>query len=334
MGGLHGARASRRDAGNFTGSAALDSRMSRAVRSGLLLVALFAAHAAGVNAAPLDVVADLRRAGCGTRVAPVERSSQLDAAAGRMARGDTLHDALAKSGYRADVAAAIHVTGAADDAALRRLLAGRYCADVAHADVRQVGIAQSNRELRIVLAAPFEPPAPSEAAAVARRVLVLVNEARAQPRRCGQTRLPAAPPLRLSATLGVAALAHSREMAASGRFAHESPDGSTPRQRVARAGYDAAVVGENIAAGPTSAEEVVRGWLASPGHCANAMAREFDEMGLAFAVDPRSDAGIYWTQVFATPAQRAGAPSGAPRPSRSGRAVPSTTNSSDTELMQ
>jgi uncharacterized protein YkwD len=296
------------------------------------LIALLAG--ASAFAGPIDVVNDLRRHGCGAGVPALVRSSQLDAAAGRMARGAPLHDALAQSGYRADEALAIHVSGSADDASLRRMLAQRYCAELARSSVRQVGVAQGPRELRLVLATPFEPPSPGDAAAVARRVLALVNEARSRPRRCGGRQYDAAPPLRLSATLGLAALAHSREMAASGRFAHEAPDGSTPRVRVERTGYDAVAVGENIAAGPTSPDEVMRGWLASPGHCTNVMAPAFTEMGLAFAVDLRSESGIYWTQVFATRAQRAGAPSGAPRPSRSGRAVPSTTNSSDTELMQ
>lgn len=296
------------------------------------LIALLVGAAA--FAAPVDVVNDLRRRGCGSGVAPLVRSAQLDAAAGRMTRGDALHDALAQSGYRADEAVAIHVSGSADDAALRRLLSQRYCADLARPGLRQVGVAQSSRDLRLILATPFEPPSPGDATAVARRVLTLVNEARSGARRCGSKTYGAVPPLRLSATLGLAALAHSREMAASGRFAHEAPDGSTPRRRVERTGYDAVAVGENIAAGPTSPDEVMRGWLASPGHCTNVMAPVFTEMGLAFSVDLRSQSGIYWTQVFATPRQRAGAPSGAPRPSRSGRAVPSTTNSSDTELMQ
>jgi uncharacterized protein YkwD len=107
--------------------------------------------------------------------------------------------------------------------------------------------------------------------------------------------------VKLSAALGAAALAHSREMAAQSRFAHEGADGSTAGQRVARTGYRAALVGENIAAGPTSASEVVKGWLESPGHCANLMDARFTEMGLAYAVDARSTSGIYWTQVFATP---------------------------------
>jgi uncharacterized protein YkwD len=244
-----------------------------------------------------------------------------------MARGATLHDALTRSGYRADDAVAIHATGGADDAALRRLLAPRYCRELTNPRLRQFGVAREAREVRLVLATPFDPPSPGDAPAVARRALELVNDARAKPRRCGSQSFAAAPPLRLSATLGLAALAHSREMATSGRFAHEGPDGSTPRRRVERTGYAAKMVGENIAAGPTSAEEVVRGWLASPGHCANLMTPGFVEMGLAFVVAADAEPGIYWTQVFA-------APSGAPRPSLSGSGVPSTTNSSETELMQ
>lgn len=45
----------------------------------------------------------------------------------------------------------------------------------------------------------------------------------------------------------------------------------------------------------------MQGWIDSPGHCANPMDARFTEMGLAYAVDARSRAGIYWTQVFATP---------------------------------
>jgi uncharacterized protein YkwD len=136
---------------------------------------------------------------------------------------------------------------------------------------------------------------------VAKRVLALVNDARAAGQRCGGRRYEPAPPLRLNARLGAAALAHSREMARTGRFEHEGARGDTPAERVQRAGYDARRIGENIAAGPTSAEEVVRGWLDSPGHCANLMDPRFEEMGLAYDADARSRGGIYWTQVFATP---------------------------------
>jgi uncharacterized protein YkwD len=51
----------------------------------------------------------------------------------------------------------------------------------------------------------------------------------------------------------------------------------------------------------TTAEVVVNGWLDSPGHCSNIMDTQYTEMGIAYLVNRKSDAGIYWTQVFARP---------------------------------
>ena len=71
--------------------------------------------------------------------------------------------------------------------------------------------------------------------------------------------------------------------------------------RVTEAGYRWSAVGENIAAGQKSVDEVVAGWLSSPGHCANIMKAEFTAMGAARveASDPRYSP--LWTQVFARP---------------------------------
>jgi hypothetical protein len=63
-------------------------------------------------------------------------------------------------------------------------------------------------------------------------------------------------------------------------FEHRGSDGSEPRDRVARAGYKSRLTGENIALGPESAEEVVAGWLDSPGHCANIMEPRFQDIGI------------------------------------------------------
>jgi uncharacterized protein YkwD len=133
------------------------------------------------------------------------------------------------------------------------------------------------------------------------RVLELVNAARAQGRRCGRERYPAAAPVRLSATLTRAANAHARDMARHGFLEHTGSDGSAPRDRLRRAGYRWRLTGENIAYGPTSAEEVVEGWLASPGHCANIMDARFREMGIALAVGRTRLKPLYWAQVFAAP---------------------------------
>lgn len=67
------------------------------------------------------------------------------------------------------------------------------------------------------------------------------------------------------------------------------------------AGYSGGLIGENIAAGQDGVDKVVDGWLASPGHCANLMNPGYRELGAAYATDPKSDAGIYWTAMFGSP---------------------------------
>ena len=120
-------------------------------------------------------------------------------------------------------------------------------------------------------------------ATVRARVIELVNDARSTSRRCGSERFAAAPSLRLSGELGAAAADHARDMARERFFEHRGSDGSEPKTRVLRAGYQPRLTGENIAYGPESAEEVVAGWLASPGHCANIMDSRFQHIGVGVA---------------------------------------------------
>ena len=87
-------------------------------------------------------------------------------------------------------------------------------------------------------------------------------------------------------------------MANGNFFAHQGRDGLTPGDRAELAGYGGTKVGENIAAALDTTAKVVEGWLASSGHCANIMNPEFSELGAAYANDPQSDAGIYWTALF------------------------------------
>jgi uncharacterized protein YkwD len=137
-------------------------------------------------------------------------------------------------------------------------------------------------------------------ATIRARVLDLVNEARSNARRCGADRYPAAPPLIRARQLDEAATVHARAMARKNFFDHRGADGSEPKDRVLRAGYEPRLTGENIALGPESAEEVVAGWLASPGHCANIMDSRFQEIGVAIATG-RGRGKIYWVQTFGAP---------------------------------
>jgi uncharacterized protein YkwD len=90
-------------------------------------------------------------------------------------------------------------------------------------------------------------------------------------------------------------------MASQNYFSHHSKNGGEVDSRVGQQNYAWRRVGENIAAGQGSAQQVVSAWLSSPPHCANLMGEGFSEMGAAYAIDKNSDATIYWTQVFATP---------------------------------
>ena len=105
----------------------------------------------------------------------------------------------------------------------------------------------------------------------------------------------------LSETLNRAAAAHARDMADRSRLDHTGSDGSSPAERATRAGYTWRFVGENIASGQATPEQVVEEWIGSSHHCANLMSADFTEMGVGFAADSTSAGGIYWAQVFAAP---------------------------------
>ena|SRR5215831_3983210 len=139
--------------------------------------------------------------------------------------------------------------------------------------------------------------------AVRARVLELVNVARSRDRKCGSDKFVAAPPLSASRALDEAAAEHARDMARKDYFEHRGSDGSEPRDRVRRAGYKSRLTGENIALGPESAEEVVAGWLHSPGHCENIMDPRFRDIGIGLASGP-GRGKTYWVQTFGQPAPR------------------------------
>jgi len=161
------------------------------------------------------------------------------------------------------------------------------------------------RSLAMLAALAVTVAAPASNAVVSRdsrasinaRVVELVNSARSRGRSCGGEWFAAAPPLKMSRPLNDAADEHARDMAKKKFFEHEGSDGSQPRDRVLRAGYHSRLTGENIALGPESAEEVVAGWLASPGHCANIMEPRFRDIGVGVATGKKRGQ-IYWVQNF------------------------------------
>jgi uncharacterized protein YkwD len=251
-----------------------------------------------------DDLNEIRREGCDGRpgvAQPLRPNRELDAVARDWSKGGRLRDALARSDYRHTNSASMQSEGSSDTKALLNVLKTQFCQTIIDPAFKEVGVFQQRAGIWVVVATPFVTPAVKDSAAVSQKVLSLVNAARAKARKCGRTAFPAAPPLALSAVLNRAALTHSQDMANKNFFEHIGSDGSKVGDRAARAGYKWRTVGENIAIGAQTPEAVVQGWVDSPGHCANIMNPGFTEMGIAYTVERKSEPGIYWTQVFATP---------------------------------
>ncbi len=90
-------------------------------------------------------------------------------------------------------------------------------------------------------------------------------------------------PLRVNERLSLAAEDRIADLFAKRYFNHVSPDGMQPFVWADRRGYLYTAIGENLAAGYRSAASVVDGWMHSPGHRANILGRDFNEVGVAIA---------------------------------------------------
>ncbi|WP_299409475.1 CAP domain-containing protein [Acaryochloris sp. IP29b_bin.148] len=110
--------------------------------------------------------------------------------------------------------------------------------------------------------------------------------------------------LSLSQKLDQAADGHSKRMATGDFFSHNDPQtGTSAGDRIEAAGYtDWSTWGENIAAGQTTPEAVVQGWMRSSGHRANILNPNFTHMGLGYHLLTNDTGQVnyshYWTQVF------------------------------------
>ncbi|MFJ7884814.1 CAP domain-containing protein [Pseudomonas sp. NPDC096917] len=209
-----------------------------------------------------------------------------------------LQEALGRAAYPLVNVQAINLSGPRDAQSAMKAVQESFCKVVLDPQFVDIGVSHSQQDWRIVLARPLLTGRLGDAQAEGQRVLELINSARTQPRQCGTQAFTPTGPLTWNATLGTAAQTHTRDMANNNYFDHKDRTGGTPGDRAELAGYIAQQIGENIAAGQDTPRKVVDGWLASPGHCANIMNPAFRELGAAYAVDPKSDAGIYWTALF------------------------------------
>jgi len=256
------------------------------------------------NTGQADVLTALnsaRQHGCSDMaIGKLQLNRKLNNAARQYSKGYRPNDAAHAQGYEMMQLASLHLEGFSNDMELQSLLAQRSCSIVGDADARDVGYFQRGSAVWILIGTARGDP--GKPAVASKQVLMLVNKARALARRCGNESFTATTALKLNELLTDAAQHHASDMAKYHYLDHEGHDGSTHAQRVSRTGYQWKIVGENIAGGVGTAQDVVDGWLDSPHHCANIMDPKYTEMGVAFAINDGDDKyGIYWAQEFAAP---------------------------------
>ena len=138
-------------------------------------------------------------------------------------------------------------------------------------------------------------------------------------------------PLKYSDRLSEAALVRAEEIQSV--FSHTRPNGTRCFTAVTEAGISYRSVGENIAYGQRTPEEVMNSWMNSSGHRANILG-SYDYIGIGVTY---KNGTYYWSQFFATSGDLSGevitlgttpASSAASKPATTAATKPTTAASS------
>jgi len=106
-------------------------------------------------------------------------------------------------------------------------------------------------------------------------------------------------PLKLSEKLTSIANMKAADMADKNYFSHTSPTYGSPFDMLHTFGVSYSSAGENIAAGQTSAEQVMNDWMNSSGHRANILNANYTELGVGYVKG--GSYGTEWVQLFIKP---------------------------------
>jgi uncharacterized protein YkwD len=93
----------------------------------------------------------------------------------------------------------------------------------------------------------------------------------------------------------ISAAANKRAQEISKSFSHTRTNGTSFSTVLTEYGVSFRTAGENIAYGQKTPQEVVTGWMNSPGHRANILNANFNKIGIGVY---QSGGVIYWTQEF------------------------------------
>lgn len=130
-------------------------------------------------------------------------------------------------------------------------------------------------------------PSIDDVKALEQKVIDLVNQQRAW------NGLPA---LKANWELSRVARYKSQDMINKHYFAHQSPTYGSPFNMMESFGIRFSAAGENIAYGQRTPQEVMNGWMNSPGHKANILSGVYNQIGVGVA--KASNGTFYWTQMF------------------------------------
>ena len=100
----------------------------------------------------------------------------------------------------------------------------------------------------------------------------------------------------LNASLNAAAATHSRDMAVQNRPWHFGSDGSSPIDRVTRAGYTETMLGENISETFETELETLAAWMEDPATRGVIIDKRATDMGFAWYQEPGGK--IWWTLIM------------------------------------
>lgn len=104
-----------------------------------------------------------------------------------------------------------------------------------------------------------------------------------------------AQPLALNSELTAAAATHSRDIAVQNRAWHFGSDGSSPIERVTRAGYAGGLRGELISETFETELETLGAWMEDPSSRDVLLDRAAEDMGFAWYQEPNGK--IWWTLI-------------------------------------
>lgn len=113
--------------------------------------------------------------------------------------------------------------------------------------------------------------------------------------------------LTLNNQLTLAAQTKAQDMVNRDYWAHNTPDGQEPWVFINNAGYQYLAAGENLAYGFTTSDDAITGWMNSPGHKANILNTDYQEVGFGMANSTNFQSNGQETIVVAMYGKPAGA---------------------------